>query len=350
MDRAGLLAVVAAAQALDDAGRPPIDPGRIGAVVANVHGGTETIHRSYAEFFQRGADRVSPFAIPLGLTNSPVAAVARLNGLRGPSSTVATACAAGTDAIGLACSLIRSGRADAMLAGGAEAAVSPFIVAAYRQLGALSASERPPEEASRPFDLARDGFVIGEGAGVLYLEERDRAIARGARILAEVVGYASNCDAGHLTQPDPTGEGPAVAIRLAIDGGAGRRCKHRLRERPCDLHAARRSRGGPRDHRRRARARRRVFDQGAPRAHARRCGRARGDRGADAARAQPAPPELEPRQSGTRARTRLRACAAHRGGRRDHLELVRVRRATTRFSFSPARDFAGHGGRARPSQ
>jgi 3-oxoacyl-[acyl-carrier-protein] synthase II len=103
-----------------------------------------------------------------------------------------------------------------MLAGGAEAPLSPFIVAAYMQLGALTTSARPPEEASRPFDRARDGFVIGEGAGILFLEERGRARERGARILGEVVGYASNCDAGHLTQPDPTGEGPAVAIRLAM--------------------------------------------------------------------------------------------------------------------------------------
>ncbi len=219
MDRAGLLAVVAASQALEDAGSPTIDPARIGAVIANVHGGVNTLHRSYAEFFQRGADRVSPFTVPLGLTNSPVAAVARILGLRGPSSTVATACAAGTDAIGLAVSLIRSGAADAMLAGGAEAPISPFIVAAYKQLGALSTSGRPPKEASRPFDRARDGFVIGEGAGIVFLEERERALGRGARILAEVAGYASNCDAGHLTQPDETGEGPAAAIKLAMADG-----------------------------------------------------------------------------------------------------------------------------------
>ncbi len=219
MDRAGVLAVVAASQALEDAGSPLTDPSRVGAVIANVHGGAETLHRSYADFFRRGADRVSPFTVPLGLTNSPVAAVARILGLRGPSSTVATACAAGTDAIGLAVSLIRSGAADAMLAGGAEAPISPFIVAAYSQLGALSTSRRSPSEASRPFDRARDGFVIGEGAGIVFLEERERALDRGARILAEVVGYASNCDAGHLTQPDETGEGPAAAIKLALADG-----------------------------------------------------------------------------------------------------------------------------------
>jgi 3-oxoacyl-[acyl-carrier-protein] synthase II len=106
-----------------------------------------------------------------------------------------------------------------MLAGGAEAPISPLIVAAYSQLGALSSSGRPPEEASRPFDRARDGFVIGEGAGIVYLEERERALERGARILAEVVGYASNCDAGHLTQPDETGAGPAAAIKLALADG-----------------------------------------------------------------------------------------------------------------------------------
>ena len=162
--------------------------------------------------------------MPLGLTNSPVATVARLNTLHGPSSTVATACAAGTDAIGLAVALIRAGKADVMLAGGAEAPVSPLIVAAYRQLGALSTTERTPTEASRPFDRGRDGFVIGEGAGILVLEDRERALARGARILAEVAGYASTCDGGHLTQPDPSGEGPAAAMRLALeDAGSGPR-------------------------------------------------------------------------------------------------------------------------------
>jgi 3-oxoacyl-[acyl-carrier-protein] synthase II len=184
-------------------------------VIANVHGGAETIHRNYHDFFEREG-RVSAFTVPLGLTNAPVASVARLNGLHGPALSVATACAAGTDAIGLAMDLIRHGRADAVLAGGAEAPVTAFLVAAYQRLGALSSAERPAAEVSRPFDRARDGFVIGEGAGLLLLEEREHALRRGARILAEVVGYASTCDAGHLTQPDPTGEGPAEAIRLAL--------------------------------------------------------------------------------------------------------------------------------------
>ena len=140
----------------------------------------------------------------------------RVNGLHGPSSTVATACAAGTDAIGLAAMLIRAGRADVMLAGGAEAPISPLVVAGYRRMRALASAQRPPAELSRPFDRARDGFVIAEGAGVVVLEERDHALARGARILCELVGYGSSSDAGHITDPDETGEGPARAVRVAL--------------------------------------------------------------------------------------------------------------------------------------
>lgn len=215
LDRASLLAARAAAQALEDAGRPGLDPSRTGVVIANVHGGAETIHHNYHDFFER-AGRVSAFTVPLGLTNAPVASVARLNGFHGPALSVATACAAGSDAIGLAADLIRHGRADAVLAGGAEAPVNAFLVAAYQRLGALSSADRPAAEVSRPFDRARDGFVIGEGAGLLLLEEREHALRRGARILAELAGYASTCDAGHLTQPDPSGEGPAEAITLAL--------------------------------------------------------------------------------------------------------------------------------------
>jgi len=216
MDRSARLAVVAARQALDDAGVDPADPGRIGAVIANVHGGADAMYRAGVALFSEGLGRVSPFMVPLGLTNAPVAAVMRANGFRGPSSTVATACAAATDALGMAAMLIRAGRADAILAGGAEAPVSPLVVAGYRRLGALSSNERRPAEASRPFDRSRDGFVIAEGAGIMLLEGRDHALARGARILGEVGGYGSSSDAGHITDPDETGEGPACAIRCAI--------------------------------------------------------------------------------------------------------------------------------------
>lgn len=216
MDRVGRLAAIASAMALDDAGPHGVDPERIGASIGSIHGGAQTLFDAHETLVTRGADRVSPLTIPLGLTNSAVAAAARVLGIQGPTSVTGTACAAGSDAIGTGIGLIRDGRADIVIAGGAEAPLSPLVVAGYRQLGALSQSERPPSEASRPFDRERDGFVMAEGAGVLILEDRIRALARGARIYAEVVGYASTCDAGHLTDPDPAGAGAARAIRLAL--------------------------------------------------------------------------------------------------------------------------------------
>ncbi|MGI9188467.1 MAG: beta-ketoacyl-[acyl-carrier-protein] synthase family protein [Gaiellales bacterium] len=217
MDRVGVFAATAAATALADAGALGLDGARIGASIACAHGGAATLMEAQDALRERGADRVSPFTIPLALTNSPVAAVTRLNGLHGPTSAPATACAAGSDAIGWAFERIRLGRADAMLAGGSEAAVIPPILAGYLKLGAVASLVRGAEGASRPFDGARDGFVMAEGAGVLVLEELEHARARGARIYAEVIGYGQACDAGHLTSPDETGAGPARAIAAALD-------------------------------------------------------------------------------------------------------------------------------------
>lgn len=216
MSRAGRFAAIAAGAALDMAGLSPTRGDAVGVSIACVHGGIETWFDAHEVFRARGADRVSPLAVPLALTNSPAAAAARVLGLGGPSLAVTTACAAGSDAIGLATGMIRHGRARVVVAGGAEAPVSPLVVAAYRQLGALSPARRPAEECSRPFDTARDGFVMGEGAGILVLEDADHARARGATVLAEVVGYGSSCDAAHLTDPDPEGTGPARAIRAAL--------------------------------------------------------------------------------------------------------------------------------------
>jgi 3-oxoacyl-[acyl-carrier-protein] synthase II len=222
MDRAGRLAAVTAAMALEDAGDLGLEPHQIGTAIGSAHGGAETMHEAYETFFLRGSDRLSPFAIPLGLPNTAASAVARENGLRGPSTSIGTACAAGSDAIGAALRLIRDGSAEAMVAGGAEAAVTPFVIAGYRKLGALSPGAGDPTLVSRPFDRTRDGFVMGEGAGMLVLEERERALARGANILAEVAGFGQSCDAGHLTDPDETGSGPARAVRLALaDAGLG---------------------------------------------------------------------------------------------------------------------------------
>ena len=217
MDRAGRLAAVATALALEDAGELGVPAERIGCAIGSAHGGADTIHEAYTTFFERGADRMSPFSIPLGLPNTAASAVARENSLHGPSSSIGTACAAGSDAIGMAFRLIRDGQADAMVAGGADAAITPFLIAGYRKLGALSPGAAEPTRLSRPFDRARDGFVMGEGAGILVLEDRDRAEARGARILAEVSGFGQSCDAGHLTGPDESGAGPARAVRLALE-------------------------------------------------------------------------------------------------------------------------------------
>ena len=216
MDRVGAFAAVAAARALADAGEVGVDPWRFGASIACAHGGAATLDEAQVALRERGADRVSPFTVPLALTNSPVAAVTRLNGLHGPTSAPATACAAGTDAIGWGFERIRLGRADAMVVGGAEAAIIPPIAAGYLKLGAVASLERGAAAASRPFDRARDGFVMAEGAGVLVLEELEHAQARGAPILAEIIGYGQACDAGHLTSPDETGRGPARAITEAL--------------------------------------------------------------------------------------------------------------------------------------
>ena len=216
MDRAGRLAAVAASLAIEDAGDLGVDDQRFGCAIGSAHGGADTMHEAYETFFERGADRLSPFSIPLGLPNTAASAVAREHGLHGPSASIGTACAAGSDAIGMAFRLVRDGHADAMVAGGADAAITPFLIAGYKKLGALSPGLGEPTKLSRPFDRMRDGFVMGEGSGILVLEERERALARGARVLAEVAGFGQSCDAGHLTDPDETGAGPGRAVRLAL--------------------------------------------------------------------------------------------------------------------------------------
>jgi 3-oxoacyl-[acyl-carrier-protein] synthase II len=217
MDRTGRLAAVATALALEDAGDLGVDDQRFGCAIGSAHGGADTLHEAYETFFERGADRLSPFSIPLGLPNTAASAVAREHGLHGPSASIGTACAAGSDAIGTAFRLIRDGQADAMVAGGADAAITPFLIAGCKKLGALSPGLGEPTKLSRPFDRGRDGFVMGEGSGILVLEDRERALARGARVLAEVAGFGQTCDAGHLTDPDETGAGPGRAVRLALE-------------------------------------------------------------------------------------------------------------------------------------
>lgn len=221
MDRYAQYGVAAAIQALEDSGYPvQEDPYAIGSLIGSGVGGLDTFLEQTGVLLQKGPTRVSPFFIPMMIPNMASACASIILGLKGPVNATCTACAAGTNAIGDAFSLIRRGDATAMIAGGAEAAVNEVGMAAFAALRALSSRNDEPERASRPFDADRDGFVMGEGAGVLVLEDLEHALRRDAHIYAEIVGYGMSGDAVHLTEPDETGEPAAVAMKRALaDGG-----------------------------------------------------------------------------------------------------------------------------------
>jgi 3-oxoacyl-[acyl-carrier-protein] synthase II len=217
-DRFCQFGVVAAKQAVADAGLciDATNTHRVGVSIGSGVGGLLMMETQAHVLADRGPDRVSPFCVPMMIPNMATGLAAIALGARGPSSAVATACAAGSNAIGDAYRTIQLGLADAMVCGGAESAITPLGVAGFASAKALSFRNDDPATASRPFDLERNGFVIGEGAGVLVLESLEHAQARGARILAEVVGYGTTCDAHHITAPSPGGVGGAEAIRLAL--------------------------------------------------------------------------------------------------------------------------------------
>ncbi len=217
-DRFCQFGVVAAKQAVAHAGLT-IDAAnqhRVGTAIGSGVGGLLMMETQAQVLNARGPDRVSPFCVPMMIPNMAAGLTAIALGAKGPSTAVATACAAGSNAIGDAYRLIQLGLADVMVAGGAESAITPLGVAGFASAKALSFRNDDPATASRPFDAERNGFVIGEGAGVLVLESLDHAQARGAQILAEVVGYGMTCDAHHITSPSPGGTGGAEAIRLAL--------------------------------------------------------------------------------------------------------------------------------------
>jgi 3-oxoacyl-[acyl-carrier-protein] synthase II len=221
MDRFSQLAVAAGTMAVEDAGLP-IDGenDRIGTIVASGVGGLQTFEDQVAVLLERGPTRVSPLFIPMMIPNMGAAQLSMTLGLRGPLSCPVTACASGNHALGDALEVIRRDHADVMLAGGAEAAVTSISIAAFNSMKALSTRNDDPQTASRPFDTGRDGFVMGEAGAVLVLEELRHAQARGADIWCEIVGYGMSGDAHHLTEPDPTGHAPAMAMRMAMsDGG-----------------------------------------------------------------------------------------------------------------------------------
>jgi 3-oxoacyl-[acyl-carrier-protein] synthase II len=211
-DRVEQFAVAAATEALAQAGDVGVDPGRFGTIFATGIGGLRTLEGQVEVRMEKGVRRVSPFLVPMMMANAAGAAISMRWGLQGPNETISTACAAGSHAIGYAARLIAWGRCDAVAAGGSEAAATVTSLAGFANMTALSTSG-----VSRPFDADRDGFVMGEGAAVLVLEEWQHAEARGATILGEVVGAASNADAYHITAPSPGGTGAIACMRLALE-------------------------------------------------------------------------------------------------------------------------------------
>lgn len=219
MDKATQYAVAASKLATDDSKLcfDNINKDRIGVILGCGVGGLETFEDQMTVLKDKGPKRVSPFFIPMMIANMPAGQVAMKIGARGINETIVTACASGTNAIGEAYRAIQRGEADIVLTGGTEAAITPLAVAGFSSMKALSENNENPKQASRPFDKNRDGFVIGEGAGVLVLEELEHALNRNAKIYAEVVGFGASCDAYHMTSPDPEGEGAALAIKRAIE-------------------------------------------------------------------------------------------------------------------------------------
>ena len=218
MDRFAQFACAASIQAKSQAclDIARTDAGRIAVLIGSGVGGIMTLSEQYDVLKSKGPTRVSPFLIPMMLTDLAAGNVSMLLGTKGPNFSPVSACATGADAIGEAFEMIRHGTVDVAFAGGTEAAVCPIALAGFSSCMALSKNNDDPKGASRPFDAKRDGFVLGEGAGVLVLESLEHAEGRGARPIAEMAGYAATSDAHHITQPAPEGAGAAQAIRLAL--------------------------------------------------------------------------------------------------------------------------------------
>ncbi len=219
LDRFVIFAMLSSMEAVADSGLDPEkeDLTRIGVIIGSGIGGIEVLEEQHEVYLTKGASRVSPLMIPRMIGNLAPGHVSIKFGFKGPNSCPVTACASGTHAIGDAFKIIQRGHAVACLAGGTEAAVTPLSVAGFENMKALSSRNDSPETASRPFDRERDGFVIGEGAGILFLEEYEHAKARGANIYCEVAGYGMTGDAHHMTAPAPEGEGAARSMRMALD-------------------------------------------------------------------------------------------------------------------------------------
>jgi 3-oxoacyl-[acyl-carrier-protein] synthase II len=221
-DRYTHFGFVAAKQAVADSGidMAKEDGDRVGVIIGSGIGGMHTYETQLRVLFERGPRKVSPFTIPSLIGNMCSGLVAIEYGARGPNFGMVSACATGTHSLGEAAHAIRRGDADVMFAGGSEAAITPFAYASFCSMKAMSTRNDDPKGASRPFDRNRDGFIMGEGAGILVLESFEHARARGARIYCELAGYAATCDAYHITQPDPEGKGLSMAMRRALESAA----------------------------------------------------------------------------------------------------------------------------------
>jgi 3-oxoacyl-[acyl-carrier-protein] synthase II len=222
MDRVTHFATVAVAQAMADSRllESPVNKDRIGVVVSSAVGGVTTLLEQHNVLRERGPNRLNPWFIPMMLVDTPSAQLGIQYGFRGPNMAVIAACATGTNAVGESFEMIARGAADAIVAGGAEAAVLPIVIAGFDVMGAMSLRNAEPEKACRPFDADRDGFVVSEGAAVMILESLEHARARGARILAEIVGYGTSVDADHMAAPLASGDGAALAIRASLTRAA----------------------------------------------------------------------------------------------------------------------------------
>jgi 3-oxoacyl-[acyl-carrier-protein] synthase II len=218
-DRFAQLAVAASLQAVEQAGIKinTINQDNIGIVIGSGIGGLTTLFEQTKILLEKGLDRVSPFLIPMMMPNIAAAQVSIVLGVKGPNLCTTSACSSGSDAIGVAYEIIRRGDAQVMIAGGSETIINPIGVSAFNAMKAISTRNNEPQLASRPFDAERDGFVIGEGAGILILESLSFAQRRGAKVLAEIVGYGASGDAYHITAPLESGEGAAKAIQMALD-------------------------------------------------------------------------------------------------------------------------------------
>jgi 3-oxoacyl-[acyl-carrier-protein] synthase II len=220
-DRYVQYAVAASKMAMTDSGldTSKIDSRRYGVMVGSGIGGLSTLEREHSNYIEKGARRVSPFTIPMMISNIASGIISMEHGFHGPNMVIVTACATSNHNIGEAWRIIKFGDADGFLCGGAEAAVLPMGLCGFASMKALSTRNDDPEGASRPFDKNRDGFVMGEGAGVVMIEELETAKARGAKIYAELIGYGVSADAYHLSAPSPDGSGPAYAIGMALKHG-----------------------------------------------------------------------------------------------------------------------------------